>query len=413
MRNSFSPRAIPVKSLNMTVSLQSVFTQAESSTEYSTAGDEASVPVAIRQQIHPMIQRQDITTILELTIESIQAINDLIPIAMAKNILTGITRILLLFQKCINNKDDLKGLVRRCEDVCSTLAQATRGVSMDQISDVLLGALSTLESSIDELHSKVKETLQHGRVRRFFSANLDEKQINSWSTELDRIFGTFNTKLNINSGIRLEQVYYILMHPEVRNLIPDPPPSPPAMFFGREELFSQVKDALLHDKDVALIGPGGIGKSSVAKAVINDDDIKEHYGRRFFVTFDGMDRTQMTLDVLIQRVASTLGLHVSGAECERQVKSNLKSSPVLLVLDNAETFEDIVDPDEALRIESFIADIANALGVSVILTSRTRNSARKVRWTRFIVPPLEKLPARQYLGKYTRETLVTTISTHF
>ncbi|KAG9315649.1 hypothetical protein JVU11DRAFT_3294 [Chiua virens] len=86
----------------------------------------------------------------------------------------------------------------------------------------------------------------------------------------------------------------------------------------------------------------------------------------------------MTFDTFVQRIASALGLRRSGAESEPQVKSNLESSPVLLVLDNAETFEEAVKQDEAKRISDFV------------------NNARKVRWTRFKVPPLEKLPARQY-----------------
>ncbi|KAG9309695.1 hypothetical protein JVU11DRAFT_10369 [Chiua virens] len=96
-----------------------------------------------------------------------------------------------------------------------------------------------------------------------------------------------------------------------------------------------------------------------------------------------------------QRIASTLGLFVSGADSERRVRSNLASSPVLLVLDNAEIFEEAVD-QEKTRISSFLSDIALTPGVAVILTSRTRHNARGNRWVSFNIPPLDEVSARQY-----------------
>ncbi|KAG9309360.1 hypothetical protein JVU11DRAFT_10596 [Chiua virens] len=90
---------------------------------------------------------------------------------------------------------------------------------------------------------------------------------------------------------------------------------------------------------------------------------------------------------------------MSGAEGERQIKTNFALSPVLLVLDNADTFEDAVDRVAATRISDFIAHIANTCEVTVILTSRTNSSARRVDWTQFDVPPLAREPARQSFRK--------------
>ncbi|KAG9316208.1 hypothetical protein JVU11DRAFT_2235 [Chiua virens] len=70
-----------------------------------------------------------------------------------------------------------------------------------------------------------------------------------------------------------------------------------------------------------------------------------------------------------------------------------------MVLDNAETFEDAADRDAAEHISSIVAEIANTRGVTVMLTSRTSRNARLVSWTEFSVPPLEKLPAREYFRK--------------
>ncbi|KAG9309690.1 hypothetical protein JVU11DRAFT_10363 [Chiua virens] len=74
--------------------------------------------------------------------------------------------------------------------------------------------------------------------------------------------------------------------------------------------------------------------------------------------------------------------------------TNLGLSSVLVVLDNAETFEDAVDRNEAMRISDFIVHIANIRGATIMLTSRTSSNARRVSWTHFDIPPLEREPAR-------------------
>ncbi|KAG9313209.1 hypothetical protein JVU11DRAFT_6668 [Chiua virens] len=45
---------------------------------------------------------------------------------------------------------------------------------------------------------------------------------------------------------------------------------------------------------------------------------------------------------------------------------------------------------------SFVSEIANIPGMTVILTTRTSDVARDVRWTRVEIPKLEKAPARKF-----------------
>ena len=51
-----------------------------------------------------------------------------------------------------------------------------------------------------------------------------------------------------------------------------PPPSPPRTFFGRDELVEKVVDLAKNLIPIALIGAGGIGKTSIALAIL-------HHGR--------------------------------------------------------------------------------------------------------------------------------------
>ena len=56
------------------------------------------------------------------------------------------------------------------------------------------------------------------------------------------------------------------------------PPPPPGACFGRDGLIEKVVGLAENLESVALIGPGGIGKTSIALSVLHDRRIKERFG---------------------------------------------------------------------------------------------------------------------------------------
>ena len=53
------------------------------------------------------------------------------------------------------------------------------------------------------------------------------------------------------------------------------PPFPPKDFFGRNELIEEIISLTENFKSVALIGAGGIGKTSIAFTALHNDCIKK------------------------------------------------------------------------------------------------------------------------------------------
>lgn len=65
------------------------------------------------------------------------------------------------------------------------------------------------------------------------------------------------------------------------------PPAPPApKLVGRDKEMKVITDWLVADRHVAAVGAGGMGKSSLALAAMNDRRIIEKFPRRFFFRLD-------------------------------------------------------------------------------------------------------------------------------
>jgi tetratricopeptide (TPR) repeat protein len=167
------------------------------------------------------------------------------------------------------------------------------------------------------------------------------------------------------------------------------------MFYGRDALVAELTNLVVNDEHIALVGPGGMGKSSIAKAIINEPLVTEKFGdRRFFVTYDGLDPSTMTFETFMTRFAVALGTELVGSDPLHQLSKFLHSATALIVLDNAETFEEASGSLALEKIPPAIADIADIPGVILILTSRSRRNAPNVPWITKDVPPLDLPSAR-------------------
>jgi len=109
------------------------------------------------------------------------------------------------------------------------------------------------------------------------------------------------------------------------------PPARPRRMIGRDSVLSEVRDNLREERFVTLLGPGGIGKTTIAVAV--GHAIAEEFGGEvYFVDLASLADP----DLLVRAIGTSLGLVLKSNEASLDLVDLIRSRKLLIILDNCE-----------------------------------------------------------------------------
>ncbi|KAG6830668.1 hypothetical protein H0H92_015395 [Tricholoma furcatifolium] len=223
-----------------------------------------------------------------MAIQAINVVHDLVPIS--KGVLSAVAGILGIVKTTIANQGNFAELAERCQTTGLAVWRATSGTLEHQINDPLRRSLADLKRARNQEKLEVK-SVQY--------VTINQETITKWRIDLDRFLTLLNTELNISTKVKLDDLLLTFeqarkSHAKLASYV----------LVGRDDLIRRTSECLIRCHDVALIGTGGIGKSSIARAVVNDDGLAAKFlERRVFIRFDDMSPTQITLGTFLDRIS--------------------------------------------------------------------------------------------------------------
>ncbi|KAJ7286278.1 P-loop containing nucleoside triphosphate hydrolase protein, partial [Mycena rebaudengoi] len=163
-------------------------------------------------------------------------------------------------------------------------------------------------------------------------------------------------------------------------------PPCPQIFNGRESELQDVVNILIQDSaHIAILGAGGMGKTSLATAALHNPQVEAKYSHRYFIPC----HSSLTCTELASTIADHIGLEKGSNMAKKVAHYFVHAPPSLLVLDNLETpWEPLSSRSE---VEEFLSLLTDAPQLGLMITLRGAEHPSRVKWTRPFLAPLEPL----------------------
>ena len=168
-------------------------------------------------------------------------------------------------------------------------------------------------------------------------------------------------------------------------------PNTPQIFYGREAELTQIVHMVIsgvasRPARIAILGPGGYGKTTLANAVLTHDSIREYFGdARHFVTCESI----YSSEALLIGLGKTLGILDGPPNALwSRIHTVLSRGESILCLDN---FESPWDQSNEIKhsVEDLLSRITVLHQVTIIVTMRGVERPARTHWSQPFLEPLD------------------------
>src|SRR5712675_1985720 len=200
----------------------------------------------------------------------------------------------------------------RALDILICLAQRPgKVIAKRELIDHVWSDVTVEEGSLRVHVSAIRKALGDGQFGNRYIANIKGRGYSFVGTVVPLAGGTENRNAKFSPQGRL--------------------PVRPIMMIGREAVVSEVSDKLRDERFVTLLGPGGIGKTTIALAV-SRSAAEEFGGKVYFVDLEGLTDPRHVAGA----VATSLGVTLKSKDPGLELVDLVRSRKLLIILDSCE-----------------------------------------------------------------------------
>ncbi|KAI9456062.1 hypothetical protein BJY52DRAFT_1277904 [Lactarius psammicola] len=265
-------------------------------------------------------------------------------------------------------------------------------------------ALQPFQKSLEGIGGMLRECAEYGGIKKVLQRADILTKIKQCDSMLSHALNVFQTKvalhIHFTQLIQGRAVNPVPVGPSegsasssrgITSALSKPPKaSAPQIFFGRDAELTQILDMVFGPRParIAILGPGGYGKTTLASAVLAHRRVRERFGdARYFVACESATTSG---DLLIE-LAKALGLFEAGSDASwSYIKTSLTKKKCIICLDN---FESPWDQAAEMRnsVEELLCKITSLRCVTVLVTMRGTERPARTHWTQPTLAPLRTL----------------------
>ncbi|KAJ7488857.1 P-loop containing nucleoside triphosphate hydrolase protein [Mycena latifolia] len=276
-----------------------------------------------------------------------------------------------------------------------------------------LGHLGQFAETLQNILTSLQFQQELGKIKRFIRQHEIEQQLRVYEGELQIILENLKMRNGIAMATALVEFELDAQqrHQELMSLIATENdgnlteysasfihqsnsssvfsllPPVPKIFHGRDsELAHTMTNIHVAPAHVAILGSGGMGKTTLAAAALHHPEVISKYERRYFISCESAFEKGQFLNT----IGAHLGLEPSKELSNAIITHFIEGGRIFLVLDNLETPWE--QPECRAEVEDLLSSLSDLPQLTLLITMRGAERPPKIKWTRPFLPPLEPLP---------------------
>ncbi|KAJ7482771.1 hypothetical protein FB451DRAFT_122454 [Mycena latifolia] len=355
----------------------------------------------------------NVVTSLNAAVATLDVVSEHLQPPFLQPITSTLHSLLTAVQTVKRNQDECAQMLEQIHELLYAVIWVhVKSDTSGELSPTMLEYLGKFTETLQKVHAFVEAEQEKSKIKQFFRQGEMKTLLKACHMGLEQALEVFKIQgVTVLSNVSDMQQHAQRTHQEVLELISvlseesgssisrsfssshnssnsfSLLPSKPKIFHGRDlEVSAIIQQLNQQIPRVAILGGGGMGKTSLARAVLHHPQITVKYKQRcFFIACDAASSSVH----LAGLIGAHVGLKPGQNLTEPIVRYFSGSPPSLLVLDNLET---VWEPKESRAdVEKFLALLEDIEHLALIITMRGAERPANVRWTRPFLEPLKPL----------------------